>query len=400
MALTPDPSDSTTYLEPFAFLIGFQGGNISVSAMSFDITAPNPAEPYFDSPDLPERTSLGEVILVTGNASSAFDRVSFTAHAGDVGGLDGYDGLDGLNVGSDIGIMGKGLKGWDEAGTNWIWLSLAPTGGVHSVTRCSFAGLAGVEVLGLTAGSLIVGGSAAKQNVFDQYWECCIPIDISNSYVEISHNRMTAKGPAGSGVFAMQGWMAGWGGGAPLPPLPAPRYVITDNDIRATDGAAGMWLFDLSYDTYGAAGRLKAVIADNDIALDDAIRGIGEYCTKNIAVLHNCLSGSAAAGIYVGDDLGGPDGTTLWPVSGWMIIGNDLRHLTVTEEDAAPIVLGEGSTALPRRLPVEDRRARQGRRQHPPEREPVAMEPLSLGEHEDDAAEPGEAAGADEAAVR
>jgi hypothetical protein len=319
VALTPD-------LEPFAYLIGFRGGNVSVSAMSFDITATDPAQPYFDSPDLPKRTSLGEVILVTGNASSAFDRVSFTAGAGD---------LSGLNVGGDIGILGKGLK--DSDGN---WISVGPTGGVHSVTRCSFAGLSGVEVLGLTAGRLIVGGCASKQNAFrDEVWEGCFLADISNSYIEISHNRMSTVA-GGIDVFALQGWLAGQGTGVPLPLRPAPRYVITDNDMLLSDGAYGVFLFDLSYD-FGSAGRLKAVIADNTIVLDDAWRGIGEYCTKNIKVLHNCLSGSATAGIYVGDDFGGPDGTTLWPVSGWMIIGNDLRDLAASE---APIVLGEGTT--------------------------------------------------------
>ena len=332
VTLTPDPRDPNTYLEPVPFLIGFCGGNVSVSAMSFDITAPDPAEPFFENADFTDRTSLGSVILVTGNASSAFDRVSFTAGEGDMGGLNGLDGLDGMNVGGLIDIMGKGLK--DAEGN---WTSFGATGGVHLVTRCSFAGLAGVEAMGLTGGRLIVGGCAAKQNVFHQYWECCPLLDISNSYVEISHNRMTAKGGSGTGVLALQGF-------ATLPPLPAPRYVVTDNHMRASDGAVGVFLGDLSYDS-GAASRLKAVIADNTIKLGDGCLGIGEYCTKNINVWHNCLSSCpetvAFAGIYVGDDLGGPDGTTLWPVSGWQIIGNDLRNLTASE---APIVLGEGTT--------------------------------------------------------
>jgi hypothetical protein len=331
VALRPD-------VEPFAFLIGFQGGNVSVSAMSFDITAYDPAQPYFDGFD---RTSLGSLILVTGNASSAFDRVSFTAHEGDMGGpLPGE--LDGLNVGGLIDIMGKGLKDFDSE-DNWIWLSLEPTGGVHSVTRCHFAGLAGVETLGLTGGRLVVGGCAAKQNVFDQYWECCPLIDISNSYVEISHNRMTAKS-GGLGVFALQGWAAGWGGGAPLPPLPAPRYVIRDNDMLLSDGSSGVWLGDLSHDL-DAPGRLKAVIAGNTIVLGEGCVGIGEYCTKNIKVLGNCFSScpetSAMAGIYLGDNAVDDPPTLFCPVSGWMIVGNDLRNLTASQ---APIVLGEGST--------------------------------------------------------
>ena len=320
VTVTPD-------VEPFTFLFGFRGGNVNVSAMSFNITAPEPAEHFFVNPvDGGYRTDLGDVVLVTGNASSAFDRVSFTPGAGD---------MAGLNVAGDIGIVGKALVDPDG-----IWISFGATGGVHSVTRCSFAGLSGVEVMGLTAGRLIVGGCAAKQNAFDEYWEGCFLADISNSYIEISHNHMTTVG--GQDVFAVQGWLAGQGTGAPLPLPPAPRYVVTDNDMRASGGGYGVFVGDNSYPMYGAAGRLNVVIADNTIVLADESLGIGEWCTKNIKVLHNYLCGSAMAGIYVGDDWGGTEQEPiLYRVSGWKIIGNDLRNLTAS---VAPIILGEGTT--------------------------------------------------------
>jgi hypothetical protein len=321
--LNPDlPGVTLTNLEPFAFLIGFRGGNISVSAMSFDITAHDPAQPFYTS----KRTDFGEVVLVTGNASSSFDQVSFTCGKGDE--------VVGANVVGDIGIVGKARA--DEDGN---WLSLVPTGGVHRVTRCSFTGASGVEVVGLRAGSVIVGGSAAMRNVFNDYWEGCFLVDVSDSCIAISHNQITTV-EGGVGVFTWQGWVAGSDGA--LPPLPAPRYVITDNDMSASGNGAAVYLNDLSYPLYGAASRTDAVIADNTIVLgDNSTIGIGETSTKNIKVLRNRLSGSALVGIWVGDNFAGPGDTNPYPVSGWKIIGNDLRGLTAS---LAPIVLGEGST--------------------------------------------------------
>ena len=165
-------------------------------------------------------------------------------------------------------------------------------------------------------------------------------MDISNSYVEISHNRMTAKGAAGTGVFAVQGWVAGWGLGAPLPPLPAPRYVITDNDMRSRTALQGC-SWSTSPTTFGAAGRLKAVIADNTIVLGDGV-------PRHRRVLYEEHQGPAQLPLELSDarlrastwEMAAPTAPPL-PVSGWKIIGNDLRDLTASE---APIVLGEGTT--------------------------------------------------------
>lgn len=318
-------------VEPFPFLFGFKGGNVKVSDMSFDITAPQPAEP-FNSGHLfiggSGRTDLAEVVLVTGNASSAFDRVGFTAGGG---------GSGGPNVAGSIGIIGKAVANADGA-----WLSLGPTGGVHKVTRCSFTGNIGLEVWGLTGGRLTAGGSETMRNVFVENWSSFLLFDISNSRVEISHNEMTAWG---LNLVVVQSMVAANSPvGAPLPPLPAARYVITDNDIICRGGSMGMWLVDLSKLACGAAGRIDALIADNDIVLAPPVEpwgcGINEYSTEDVKVLHNRFSGSGGNGIYIGDDVR-PDGTGVYPVSDWKIIGNDFRDL---DAEMASIYLGEGST--------------------------------------------------------
>jgi hypothetical protein len=202
-----------------------------------------------------------------------------------------------------------------------------------------------LEVIGFRAGSVTVGGSAAMRNVFNIPYDGgsgVAFVDVSAACAAISHNQITTVGSS-AGVFTMQGSLALQAGGA-LPSLPAPRYVITDNDISASgDYGAGVDLIDLSYPLCGAASRTDAVIADNTIVLGggQSLVGITEYCTKNIKVLWNCLSGSAVAGIHIGDNFADTGDTNPYPVSGWQIIGNDLRGLNAS---LAPIVLGAGST--------------------------------------------------------
>jgi hypothetical protein len=298
-----------TAVEPFPFLFGFQGGNVRVSGMSCDITASSPAEgwSFWEWPS----TALWSVFLVTGSASSSFDQVGFAAGTG--------DDWDGYNVQSDIQITGA----WhvDASGDP---TALAPTGGCDSVTRCVFAGDYGIWTDGLTAGRLTVGGSAANQNVFSESGGGCMLTDNSNSGIAVSHNQMRCS--AGGSIFLWQSYANPF---APPPPLPAPRYLISDNNILANGAANGMWLEDDSVG-WGDPACLNATIVDNNIHLDNGGNdaGIDGFCAQGILVLHNRISGTGLAGIDVG--------TTWWytdltePTSGWQIIGNDVSGVTAT----------------------------------------------------------------------
>jgi hypothetical protein len=308
----------------FSFLIGFVGGNVRVSNMSFDITAAEPAKPWGG-----EQTNLSGVFVVTGNASSAFDRVRFRAHAGDA---------DGYNVEGDIVIFGP----------------VGGTGGVHTVTRCSFAGREGIEVGGLWGGRLTVGGSPAMGNVFDNYYCCCRFEGSSDSTIVMSHSRMRAS--AGGVIMIMQG--AGAPSAADLPPLPAPRYVIRDNTMLASKvtaddgsilaGAGGVLAWDDSW-VYGEPSRLDAVIAHNTIVLDNGgldggINGIG---AQGIRTLYNHISGTGVAGIDAGTDIYASFHIPAAPAKGWKIIGNDISRvnpLNAFGGNAAQIWLGQESS--------------------------------------------------------
>ena len=102
VTLTPDPDDpgspdSPNYVETWTFLIGFLGGSVRVSDMSFDLTSPEPAEPWSVDGGVTMLSDVSDIFVIAHDASSAFDRVGFTAKAGDA---QGYD------TANDIGIYG------------------------------------------------------------------------------------------------------------------------------------------------------------------------------------------------------------------------------------------------------------------------------------------------------
>jgi hypothetical protein len=298
-----------TAIEPWPFIIGFQGGSVSVCGMSFNITAPSPGESWYMWGSA--STALGADVLLTGSASSAFDQVSFTDGAGD------YNGYD---VADDIVITGSQVYSTDPESLG-APIALAPTGGCDSVSRCSFTGDAGIWVDGLTAGRMTVGGCAAQQNVFNDFAAGCYFFDNSNSDIAVSCNRMQCS--SGGSIFLYQSWSNPL---TPPPPLPAPRYLITDNYMLATGAANGMWLEDDSL-WNGDTPRLDATIADNTIVLDNGggDAGIDGFMVPGILVLHNHISGTGLAGIDVGTDWYLPFDE---PASGWQIIDNDVSGVT------------------------------------------------------------------------
>jgi hypothetical protein len=323
---THDPSNSLsskTLVEPVAFLFGFKGGNVRVSGLSFHVTAPDPARPVFFEGGT--QTALLAIVLVTGNASSSFDRVGFAASAGD---FEGYNADGDLMIGGKVEIDSIPGSGWPTF--------IGPMSGVHTVTRCTFTGHSGVYGQGFTSGSLTIGGCAAQQNRFDVSFTPCGLIDNSKADITVSYNRMSCS--EGDDLWIWQGF-------ASLPPLPAPRYCVSHNDMSATGYAGGVLLLDGSDVWYGAPNRLDATIADNTITLnnDGIDGGIDGFFAQGIRVLDNRISGIGLAGIDVGATWAfGPD--TSAPASGWQIIGNDVSGLSpanpYTSDPAAQIWLG------------------------------------------------------------
>ena len=302
-------------------LLVFKSGDIRASDMTFDITAASPAETWqvwFNGGTPGDY--LGDIVTVTGDVvSSAFDHVAF---------ITGTGSDSGYNADETLAICGTG-----PANTSGQPTTLWHSSGSESVCDCCFRAYNGVEITGLTNGRAMIA-----DNVIEGYENGCLLFDNSNSSVALCHNQMSTG--AGENFVAWQGFQASFGAGASLPPLPAPHYLIADNHMLATGSASAFFAEDDSL-LYGADNRLHATIAGNTIRLDTTGFGIGEFATRGFWVFDNRISGSALTGMYLGDDYDGPDGTTLYPVSGWKIIGNDLHSLTTS---MASIVLGNGSS--------------------------------------------------------
>jgi hypothetical protein len=294
-----------------ANLFFFDGGDINVSAMSFDITAFSPV----DSASNGGNDFLSDMVDVTGNVvSSSFDQVAFVTGTGND---------DGFNSDEALYIGGSGAVDANGAPTTFWSIS-----GTESVCDCSFVGNDGVQIEGLVKGSATVTDNViTAQGGFG-----CLLFDNSDSAVAVCHNRIA--GAVMEDVWILQGWQAGFGGF--LPPLPAPHYLIADNQMLATGTAGGVWVEDDS-SFYNGPNRLDATITNNAIALDndgyDA--GVDGVYAQGIRVLDNHIWGTGLAGIDVGvmTSLGTLPAA---PASDWQIIGNDMGGLTASTDQGGP----------------------------------------------------------------
>ena len=321
--LVMDPDDETVPLFGWTSLISFVRSDVHVADMSFDITAEQPCELWEAWGS--EWYHLSDVFIVTNDSRSSFDRVSVEPHYGE---------LNGFNLDGAIAI-------YDTSGT-------------HRVTRCSFrGGNDGLETGGITGGGLVVGGRPGMGNTLDLAGVPCKLDYYSDSRSEISYNRMSSQ--YGEGVLIMQG--VGAETADDLPPLPAPQYFIHHNSIYAGTiefddgsvfGAGGVLLEDDSW-ILGEPSRLRAVVAENRITLDNAgwdggVNGVG---AEGVRVIGNRIRGTGIAGIDAGTDIYGFWGYPWGPGRGWRIIGNDVgkvRPVNVFGGPAAQIWLGEKSS--------------------------------------------------------
>lgn len=318
-------SDAAATHETETFLVGFSGGRVHVSGMSFDVSATDPADSWAGWGST-GNSFLADGFLVTDSASAAFDHVSFQSATMP-------DGSH--NVAFYIAFDGH--VQWDPSTGNLV--SVGSSGGCDSVRDCTFTGAdCGVTTWGLTDGSLTVGG-AAQNSFSDSGFSCCFFADSSDSTIVVSHNQMATEG---DGVFCLQGHAAlDYGLTDQLPRLPAPRYLIADNQISGVPtGYAGVVLWD--FNTYfDAASCLQAAVTGNAFNLGggDGSCGVAEFGTRNVLCARNTFSGSASWGIYLGDDY--DQNKQPVTVSGWRILGD---HFSGLSASVAPILLGNGTT--------------------------------------------------------
>jgi hypothetical protein len=302
---------------PTAFLLGFQDSAVKVADLSFDITPPNPAQ-WPDGYD-----ALAEVVCSMGDTCTAMDRVAFSGGPGD------QNGFFGANTDQSVLVV--------PDTTN--------AGGLYTAQGCTFATSEGYVTWLLSRPRIDL-----QDNTFASEGIACALIDISASQATVADNRFQNGNPIGNPTFYSAGVTIEQDNGLGLAPS---RYLVSDNCFKVGPPADAVDLFDFG-PANGEGQLLKAVVCDNSVVLRGSLSlpfvqnpgGIGEYYAQNVSVLANRFAGTGAAAIYLGTSYIGDDAAN--SVSGWKIIGNDVRGVTALPRSAggpgAAIWLGPGTT--------------------------------------------------------
>jgi hypothetical protein len=300
----PDGGVSLVNGMDFTYLLGFQGGAVTVSDMSFKINSTAPAEPW-DWGDASNLTFIEAVLYLNGQSSAAVNRVSFTGYA-----KDPVNGWSGWNADQSVIVQGVGA---------------CTMGGCTCATAEGFWGQY------CTNARVTVGGG--QGNVFDSVGAACGFYDYGNSQLTVCGNRFVCGGTNGistQGVVVYQD-----------PGTSISHYLFSGNTMRVLTGGSAIGLIDGD----GSSGprAIDATIVGNDLNLGTAdtaadVGGIGELWTQNIRCLGNALRGYAIWGFGVGDD---QLDDSYFPVSGWLIVGNDCHKLTAGMAD---VFLGHGTS--------------------------------------------------------
>ena len=299
-----------------AFLLGFQDSAVRVSDVSFDVTPPNPTQ-WSDSGD-----ALAEVVCFIGDTGAAMDRVAFSGGPGD------QNGFFGANTDQSVLVV--------PDTTN--------AGGIYTAQGCTFATSEGYVPYLLSRARIDLQG-----NTFVSEGVACGLFDLSASQATITDNRFHNGNPIGNPTFYSAGVTIEQDNGLGLA---SSRYLVSDNCFKVGSPADAVDLFDFG-PANGEGQLIKAVVWHNTVVLDGSLAlsflqspgGIGEYDAQNVSVLANRFSGTGGAAIYLGTSYNGDDGAD--SVSGWRIIGNDVRGVTAVPQSGggpgAPIWLGPGT---------------------------------------------------------
>lgn len=296
----------------YLFFFGFDGGDIKISDMTFDITAEEPAglwewpwEPYED------RWDVGNIVRIMGDANSAFERVGFRGHEGTY-----FEYLNGNGYNVELAIVISDPQIYDP---DTDWVTCEQITGRHTVSECSFEYVdESIDVACLVDGTVIVGGSPRKRNFVDGGALPLIFWDLSNSKLELSFNEIHAEGFGGI-------WLSGGELSLCLPT----NFFIHHNDFYINGTTDAMLLIDFG-SLFGAGKTpMDIIVFRNNIVLGTEYGGIWGWGAHDVKVIGNKITGTGLAGIYMG--------VSEDPCTGWKIIGNDVKEV---DAFVAPIWLG------------------------------------------------------------
>jgi hypothetical protein len=285
----------------FTYLLCFQGGALTVSDMSFDITSSAPAAKwgptdYFSGSHL---TFIEAVLYLNGQSSVAIERVGFAGYANDHTGPGGYN--------ADQSVFAEDTQAC----------------AMHGCTCATADGFWGQ----FCSDARVTIGGPRQGNVFYDPGIGCGFYDFNESQVAVCDNRFRCGGSQdffGGCVFVNQ-----------EPGVSASQYRVSGNVMRELPPWDAMGFWDGA--SPGTSPEVMATVTDNHFDLgtaDDPLHnGVGELDTQNIRYRDNVLSGYVDYGIPVGND---PlDSGGYFPVSGWQIVGNDFRQLHASVADVA-----------------------------------------------------------------
>ncbi|MFX0020141.1 MAG: right-handed parallel beta-helix repeat-containing protein [Promethearchaeota archaeon] len=276
-------------------LFTFEGGDICISDLGFEITPEKPAGLSYDG------TYDLFTILITGEINSRIERVKLTGHEGD---------QSGYPVGHPLSEKTYNVR----LGVEYM----ACLNGKHTFTKCEFDSLwLGITVwmvmnceLTITSNS-IKGGAIGIINAINDNSK----FEISSNYIETTYF---------GGIWAIQD----------LPVESASQWLITHNTIKVlSSDSDGIFLADfLSFKS------LEAVVSNNEITLDDANwGGIWTFGLEDAFIYRNVIRGAGLYGIgcvFISDSLilsnkisnSENNGMNFFQASNNLILGNYIRN--------------------------------------------------------------------------
>lgn len=278
----------------YPILMTFLAGDITVSDISFKVTAYNATTPWWYGGAGPNQTWMeafvGVVSLTTANL--LIQRVAFE------------------------GAPGTGDNMWNLNNGPLYWGSTSgPVTGTFKVVSSRFKDISNsFEVYWILNSQIIIGGSPQDGNVVEDCELGGVVLDADNSVFQYSHNNVQAVTDNGwAGLFI-------WQGALHMPQKPT-QFIVQQNTIAAIGyNQDGIFVFD-NGPASGAGKTANLIVTDNTIQMSasevgPAFSAIQPMYTEGTLILNNRISGAAENGI------------SLWGSTQSAAIGNDLNHFT------------------------------------------------------------------------
>ena len=267
--------EALTPLPELSDLVTFIDGDITISDMSFKVTAYQPVVPCDPNSDF---CGLLALVLVTGHtsANASFQRVAFEGGPGPDWGFGAYNLYAGLLFeGYDVG--NPSLKGTFQ---------MFGCRSRNSSENVRVYQVADSQI------TLTIGGSPENGNVVENDEIGIYVANTARSSVEVSYNRASACGAFACLLMDQ----------SPDYAHDPSQFLVEHNTVTATgDFASGIYVDDYTQVLWGTEPS-KFAVSHNDVTLENSAEGlpyegVGTYGTAGATISTNRVSGAATFGI-------------------------------------------------------------------------------------------------------